>query len=190
MRVTGREKFVKYKPLIQVFVKAFGVFGKKANYRFLKFFRNTDGVIGLVLRYVFLKNCCKKIGDNVSVHAGVYLLNIRTLVIGDNVSIHPMCYVDASGGMVIGDNVSIAHSCSILTTNHQWGDLNIPIKYNEEASKPVMINDDVWIGCGVRILAGVAIAGRSIVAAGAVVNTNIESNTIYGGIPAKKIKNI
>lgn len=190
MIVTGREKFEKYKSILFLIIKCFGVFGAKGNYFFLKAFRNTNGIVGITLRYIFLKNCARSLGDNVSLHPGVFLFNTHNLIIGDNVSIHPMCYLDAAGNISIGDNVSIAHNCSILSTNHQWNEIDVPIKYNKESFANVTIEDDVWLGCGVRVLAGVVISKRSIVAAGAVVNKNIESNSIYGGIPAKKIKDI
>lgn len=187
---TGRDKFKRYKQLITLLGVFFNFFGKKGNQLFFLYFRNTNGKIGLVLRYVFLRNCALSVGDNVSIQPGVYLFNLHNLEIGSNVSIHPMCYFDAAGGLKIGSNVSIAHNCSILTANHQWSDTSIPIKYNKEVLSEVIINDDVWLGCGVRVLAGVKIERRSVVAAGAVVNKNVDENTIVGGVPAKKIKEI
>ncbi|REC72886.1 acyltransferase [Chryseobacterium rhizosphaerae] len=153
-------------------------------------FRNTNGRIGLLLRYVFLKNCGLEVGDNVSVQPGVYLFNLHKVTIGNNVSIHPMCYIEGAGGIKIGDNVSIAHASTLISTNHTWTDTSIPIKYNQETLSPVIIEDDVWIGCGVRVLSGVMIGKRSIVAAGAVVNKSFEHNSMLGGIPAKMIKKI
>lgn len=190
MKITGREQFEKFAAVIQLLAAVLRMFGKKGNYFLLCFFRNTNGKMGLLLRYVFLKNLVKRLGNNVSIQPGVYLFNLQNIEIGDNVSIHPMCYIEGAGGITIGNNVSIAHNCSILTTNHQWSDVSIPIKYNRESYSSVYINDDVWLGCGVRILAGVEIKSRSIIAAGAVVNKNVESNTIYGGVPAKLIKYI
>lgn len=48
--------------------------------------------------------------------------------------------------------------------------------------------DDVWIGCGVRILCGVHIDTRCIIGANSLVNKSVDSFSIYGGVPAKKIK--
>lgn len=142
------------------------------------------------LRYCILKSMANSCGDNVRVGTSVRLLNIKKLSIGSNVSIHDFCYIDAAGGIEIGDNVSIAHNTSILSTNHDWSDKFIPIKYNPTIADKVLIKDDVWLGCAVRVLPGVTINSRSILAAGAVVNKNVDSNSIYGGVPAKKIKSI
>ena len=190
MRVTGRDTFKKYESAIKLLIKMFSVFGKRANYSLLKSFRNTNGDIGILLRYIFISNCAKGIGPNVSIQPNVFIFNPQNLKIGENVSIHPMCYIEAAGGITISDNVSIAHSTSLISTNHTWDDMETPIKYNNEIKHPIIICEDVWIASGVRILAGVTINKRSIIAAGAVVTRNVESNTIYGGIPAKKIKDI
>ena len=186
--MTGRESFSKYSKIIALCQKVFSLLGKGNNLILLKSFRHTNGKFGLLLRYVFLKNLAETVGDNVSIQPGVYLLNLTNLRIGNNVSIHPMCYIDAEGGITIGNDVSIAHSTSILSTNHEWSDLSLPIKYNAVKYNAVVINDDVWIACGVRILAGVEIGNRSVVAAGAVVNKSFNCNTVVGGVPAKILK--
>lgn len=187
---TGREMFRKFERVISLLIRLFSFFDKRGNYFFLKLFRNTGGKIGVLLRYVFISNCAKEIGPNVSIQPNVFIFNPQNLKIGENVSIHPMCYIEAAGGITISDNVSIAHSTSLISTNHTWDDIETPIKYNNEIKHSVIICEDVWIASGVRILAGVTINKRSIIAAGAVVTRNVESNTIYGGIPAKKIKDI
>ncbi|QWG03992.1 hypothetical protein KMW28_13775 [Flammeovirga yaeyamensis] len=53
---------------------------------------------------------------------------------------------------------------------------------------PIEIGENCWIGRGCIILAGVTIGDGAIIAANSVVNKNIPSNTIYGGVPAKFIK--
>lgn len=187
---TGRYKFNKYRRVINFLTSLFSFFPKKINTFFFLWSRNSTGKFGLVIRYILLKNLAHNCGDNVSVHPGVYLFNLHYMTIGDNVSIHPMCYIDAAGSIEIGNNVSIAHGTSILSTNHTWLDESTPIKYNKETRGKVFINNDVWIGCGVRILAGVSIASRSVIAAGAVVTKSVAQNSLVAGIPGKKIKSI
>ena len=60
---------------------------------------------------------------------------------------------------------------------------------NEATSKgDILIGDDVWIGQNAIILSGISIGQGSIVAAGAVVTTDIPPYAIVGGVPAKVIK--
>lgn len=78
----------------------------------------------------------------------------------------------------------------IISTSHTWGDDSVPIKYNPVDAKPVVICDDVWIACGVRIIGECTINRRSIVAAGAVVKGIVPTHSIFGGVPAHMIKSI
>jgi acetyltransferase-like isoleucine patch superfamily enzyme len=148
------------------------------------------GLVGVGFRYILALRLAKSIGKNVYFGRGVEIKYWNNFEIGSNVSIHKDCYIDAQGGLKIGNDVSIAHSSSILTFEHTWEDKFIPIKFNILKLQPVEIKNDVWIGCGCRILSGVTIESRSIVAAGAVVVNNIEAQTIEGGVPSKKIKDI
>lgn len=190
MKVTGRHKFSKFKFVIVFLVKLNSFLPSFFNRSLLRFFRRTNGKLGLLIRYILIRNLAKECGDNVSIHPNVYLFNIDQITFGNNVSVHPMCYLEGIGELSIGDNVSIAHNSSIMTTNHGWSDTSKPIKYNEQTNSKVIINSDVWVGCGCRILSGVIIGSRSIIAAGAVVVKNVNSNSIVGGIPARLIRTI
>jgi acetyltransferase-like isoleucine patch superfamily enzyme len=93
------------------------------------------------------------------------------------------------GNLTIGDNVLIAGHCLIIPANHVFTDINIPISNQGETKKGIIIEDNVWIGSGCRILDGITIGTGAIIAAGAVVNKDVLPNTIVGGVPAKLIKN-
>ena len=90
----------------------------------------------------------------------------------------------------IKDNVSIANHCTLISSNHSWKDNEVPIKYNSVIPNKIVINEDVWVAAGVRILSNVTISSRTIIGAGAVVNKSTDSHSIYVGVPAKKIKEI
>lgn len=154
----------------------------------LKKIRHCDSYLAMLIRFICLKNCAKKCGDNVAVFSNVYLYGLSNLEIGDNVSIHPLSYINASGGVIIGNDVSIAHSTSILSEEHTYSNLMRKIKDQGHEFKKTMIDNNVWIGAGVRVLAGSVISSGSIVAAGAVVKGEFKENIIIGGIPAKIIK--
>jgi len=77
----------------------------------------------------------------------------------------------------------------ILSKNHEYGSLDRPMRaQGEQAEKPVIIGDDVWIGTRVVILPGVNVGKGAILAAGAVVTKDVPEYAIVGGNPARFIK--
>ena len=81
----------------------------------------------------------------------------------------------------IGNNVVISENCIIRDSdNHKIND--------NEISKPIIIEDDVWIGMNSTILKGVKIGKGAIVAAGSVVTRDVPQNVIVAGVPAKVIR--
>ena len=90
------------------------------------------------------------------------------------------------GGITIEDNVLIGPKVNLITENH-------PLNPNDRKSlicKPIAIKRNAWIGAAATILPGVTVGENAVVAAGAVVTTDVPPNTIVGGVPAKFIKNI
>lgn len=187
---TGRIQFSKYNSIMTISAKLVGVFPRGFRLYLLRVCRNTGGKLGLAIRYILVKTLAKKCGTNVSIKQYVILENIHNISFGNNVSVHPFCYLEGSGGINIGNNVSLAHNTSILSVNHTWNNPNIPIKYNPIKYAPVVICDDVWIGCGCRLMAGITVKSRSVVAAGAVVTKDVDPYSVVGGVPAILIKKI
>ena len=56
--------------------------------------------------------------------------------------------------------------------------------------KKIIIEDDIWIAAGVRVLGGSHIRRRCVIGAGAVVNKDTEANSLYVGVPIKKVKEV
>lgn len=183
-----REIILKYKRLIDAIVFVSRIFPRFFYRGLLKVIRGHDNYLSMFIRFICLKNCAKACGENVGIFSNVYLLNMDNLEVGSNVSIHPLCYIDASGGIQIGNDVSIAHGCSILSAEHIFTNLQQNIKDQGNEFRKTVIENDVWIGAGCKILAGSYIENGSIIAAGAVVKNRVKSNTIVGGIPARLIR--
>ena len=94
------------------------------------------------------------------------------------------------GDITIGDNVMFGPDVRIITSNHAFDRLDIPMReqgYEEE--KPVVIGNDVWIGTRVLILPGVTIGDGCVIGAGAVVTKDIPPYSVAVGVPAKVVKN-
>lgn len=188
--MTGRKLFASSKWLLDSLSFLIKLLPLKIRCWLLSVFRGTKGKKGIGIRFILLKSIAKNIGDNVSIREGVVLLSPKLLVLGSNISIHPNCYIDASGGISVGDNVSIATASILISESHTWENENEPIKYNPMKSTPITIDDDVWVGCNVKIIGPCHIKKRTILAAGAVVKGEFDSNSIVGGVPARIIKRI
>lgn len=178
----------KYKVLITFLEKVIEVIPRMILNYIWTLYDCSESKIAVLYRYLYLKKYCKSVGDNVFIGKNVNLKNLQNLLLGSHISIHSFNYIDAYGGITINDNVSIANHCTIISSDHTWENINIPIKYNKIIKKPIMIDEDVWIAAGCRILGNVTISKRTVVGAGAVVNKNLESNFLYAGVPVRKIK--
>lgn len=184
----GREKFMVAKPFLCCCIIFLRLFPNRICVWLLQLSRYWKGCCGLVIRYVLLSHIAERCGNNVSVHDGVYLMHPSKLSLGSNISIHPLCYLDAQGTIEIGNDVSIAHNASILSFEHDFSNVDLPIKDMPCIPKPIIIENNVWIGASVRILGGVTIKSGSIIGAGAVVTKDIPPMSIAVGVPAKVIK--
>jgi acetyltransferase-like isoleucine patch superfamily enzyme len=104
--------------------------------------------------------------------------------INENTRIVSLCNVEVGNTCLIADNVSIYDHDYVHNT------VLVPYKQQGFISSEIKIGNNVWIGSHVVICRGVEIGDNSIIAAGSVVTKNVESNKIYGGVPAKMLKEI
>jgi len=183
----GRETYFIARPFLRILICLFRLFPKSFVESLWWTVQWQPGLLGAGLRYAFASRLCNAVGDNVLFNQGIFAKNWAGITIGNNVTIQQNAYLDGEGGITIGNDTSIAHAVSILSFEHTWGDSTRPIKDNPRSTAPVIIGNDVWIGCGVRILSGTTIGDRTVVAAGAVVVKGSIGGAIYGGVPARKI---
>lgn len=137
------------------------------------------------IRSFLCKPLFNSFGNSVDIGCKVEFFNIRNSEIGDHSGIGS----HSSIGLVkIGKYVMMGTHCLVLSQNHRFDDVTIPMcmqGFQEE--KPVVIDDDVWIGSRVIILPGVHIGKGSIVGAGSVVTKDVQPYTIVAGNPARTI---
>ena len=109
-----------------------------------------------------------------------------TITIGKNTTVGYHAFMFASEKIVIGDDCMIGPFSYIVDSDHgKKRQQTMNRQPNETAA--IIINNDVWIGTGVKILKGVTIGEGAVVAAGAVVKDDVPPYKIVGGIPAKVI---
>jgi acetyltransferase-like isoleucine patch superfamily enzyme len=129
-----------------------------------------------------------RIGDKFKIYENcIIAIGKAEIEIGDNGFLGVGTYINATYGKVkIGNGVAIAPYCKLFTYSHHYSEgKSIRDSYYH---KDVIIGNDVLIGTNTVILPGVSVGDGAIIAAGSVVIRDVESNSIVGGIPAKKIK--
>ncbi len=129
-----------------------------------------------------------KFGKGVSIYPGVWISPGRNLIVGDDVDIAKDVLITTSGGVEIGDRTLIGYRTQIISSNHTIPAVGLPFPISGDEHKKIIIEKDVWIGANCVITAGVRIGEGAVVAAGAVVTKDVESNAIVGGVPAKLIR--
>lgn len=123
-----------------------------------------------------------KIGKGSTIHMWANFFQPNGVSIGEDTIIGEHVFLDGRAPLIIGDHVDIASQVLIYNSEH---DIN-----SEDflaITKPVEIDDYVFIGPRVIILPGVKIGKGAVVAAGAVVTKDVFEYTIVGGVPAQVI---
>ena len=157
-----------------------------------------------VCRGILNKPKFKRSGKLLRMEKGVRVMkNNGTVSLGDRVFLHRFVKLSAYGGKIeignnsyigdrteihagelvkIGNNVNIAWDCNILDRDYH------AFESDKEVIKPVVIEDNVWIGVRSTILKGVTIGEGAVVVAGSVVTKSVPAKCLVGGNPAKVIK--
>ena len=135
-------------------------------------------------------------GDRCSVKRGALIRPTNVLLnepgeglrVGDGSNIGAFSYIGCSGFIELGRNVMMGPRVNLMAENHNFDRADIPMKEQGVTRSFIKIEDDVWLGAGSTVLAGVTVGQGSIVAAGAVVTKDVPAFSIVGGVPARVLK--
>ncbi len=130
-------------------------------------------------------------GSRVSIGSGNHFFSDNGSVsVGNKTFFNINCIINASvGGTIeIGSNCLFGPNVVVHSSNHRYADITIPINEQGHTCADIHIEDNVWLGANVIVLAGVTIGEGAVIAAGAVVTQDVPKLAIVGGVPAKFIK--
>lgn len=129
-----------------------------------------------------------QVGRNPNVLNGFNCDNGSNITVGDEFLANYNVTILDIAPVTMGDYVWIGPGTMISTVNHPLTPKGR--RQHLGIAKPVTIGNDVWLGGNVTVLPGVTIGNNVVVAAGAVVTKDIPDNTLVGGVPAKKIRDL
>lgn len=142
---------------------------------------------GMAIRYGFYRLLFKSMKSFSLIYPGVYFTHTYGIEVGRRFSINSGSVVDGRGGITIGDDVMIGPHVALYSSGHDTSQADRPMTTCDHVLRPLVIQDDVWIGAHACIPGGVTIGRGAIVAAGAVVVKDVEARSIVGGVPARVI---
>ncbi|WP_445666631.1 WcaF family extracellular polysaccharide biosynthesis acetyltransferase [Fodinibius sp. AD559] len=147
------------------------------------FLKNSFSVLS-ILKVKLLRLFGATIGKNVVIKPNVNIKYPWNLNIGDNSWIGEEVWIDNLADVHIGKNVCISQGAMLLTGNHNYTKQSFDL-----ITEPIIIEEGVWIGAQSVVCPGVECKSHSILSVGSVATGNLESYTIYQGVPAKEKRN-
>ncbi len=116
---------------------------------------------------------------NAYIRSPLWCSDLRGIRFGSGIFINMGCRFEGTAPTLIGDHCQIGPFCCFENVNHTE---------NGEVSLPVVVGDGVWIGARALLAPGAEIGTEAVIAAGAVVTRKVPANELWGGVPAKKIR--
>jgi acetyltransferase-like isoleucine patch superfamily enzyme len=137
-------------------------------------------------RHQLVLKSLKSCGSRVWIDHDAIIWGASGVILGDDVTINSLTHIFGSGGVLIGSRTLISASCNIASVTHS----KEVATRNKMIERPVVIEEDCWLGAGVIVLPGVRIGRGSIVGAGAVVTKDIPPLSVAVGVPARVVSQI
>lgn len=130
----------------------------------------------------------KRVGKRFALASGCIINCPWNIEVGNDVYIAHNCWVNASGGLVINDGVVLSPGVVIATTAHARVNGKVSLRSSKLA--PVILHEGSWIASNSVVTRGVTVGKGVVVSANSVVISNLDDNALYGGNPARHIKQL
>ena len=145
------------------------------------------GRFGKKLRYFLCRQMFKKCGTGVNIEHGADFGLGSTIEIGNRSGIGVDAWIRAD--LTIGNDVMMGPGVVIYGRYHRYERTDISMMDQGMGEYwPIVVEDDVWIGCRAIILRGIRIGRGAIIGAGAVVTKDVPQYAIVAGNPAAVVK--
>lgn len=157
-----------------------------AFHRFLVNFIANSVIIPSPIRYILYRIAGLRI-ETKNILSGCTFSSWRARI-GHNTFVNQGVYFETSAEIDIGKNCDIGMQAMFCSSTHEPGDSSR--RAGKPTGKPIKIGDGTWIGARAMILPGVTVGEGCVIAAGSVVTKDCEPNSMYAGVPAKKVREL
>jgi acetyltransferase-like isoleucine patch superfamily enzyme len=123
-----------------------------------------------------------------TVYSGIRVAGESRVTLGDPCFVNHGVYFDASAPITIGDRVAVGDHVRFITSTHEVGPREH--RAGRRSGAPVVIGDGCWLGSGVVVLPGVTVGAGCVIGAGSVVTRDCETDGLYVGNPARRIRDL
>lgn len=124
-----------------------------------------------------------KIGKGVNIKPKVNIKYPWKIAIDDYSWIGEKVWIDNLEQVTIGKNCCLSQESMIICGNHDFKKSSFDL-----IIKPIILKDGCWIGARATVCPGVILNENAILSVGSIATSNLETNSIYQGNPAIKIK--
>jgi putative colanic acid biosynthesis acetyltransferase WcaF len=135
------------------------------------------------LKVFLLSSFGAKIGKGVIIKPSVNIKYPWRLCVGSNSWIGENVWIDNLDHVTIGNNCCISQGAMLLCGNH-----NYKLPAFDLITKPIIIDDGVWIGAQSVVCPGIVCKSHSILSVASIATKNLDSYSVYQGNPAVKVK--
>jgi maltose O-acetyltransferase len=189
MTTPGDERSMKERMLAgDLYITDAEILGDQARSQDLMAAYNSTTARQVELRRQLLGELVESIGEETEIRPPFYV------DYGTNITIGARCFANFGltaldvAPITIGDDVQIGPYVQLLTPTHpvEPG----PRRDKWESAQPITIGDNVWLGGGVIVLAGVTIGADTVVGAGSVVTKDLPAGALAVGSPARVVRTL
>jgi len=140
----------------------------------------------LKLRGFLVRKCFNSCGKNLQLTKDVRINQCKNIDIGNDVFLSAGVWVLASNKVVFGDGVMMGPYSIIITGDHTR--YNGSFRFGKAVRAPITLGCGSWIGAHSVVAKGVTIGNGAVLAACSVATKNVPEMAVFGGVPAKLIR--
>lgn len=133
------------------------------------------------------------IGERVQLNSTIATLELIAHSKG-TLEIGPRSLVNFGCSIVAHELVRIGADCHIgpytMMLDNDYHHVEPERRLKRPPSKPIVLEDNVWLGARVIVMSGVTIGKDSCIGAGSVVTSDIPPRTLAAGVPARPIRQL